>query len=66
MRMIVKLLHVTTDNEIADLFTKAVDPDTFFRLRDKMMNIRTMMVTEMARKAEKMCMKLSSIIDMFD
>ena len=39
MRDIVYPEKVTTDKMVADIFTKAVDKDTFLRCRDYMLNV---------------------------
>ena len=39
MKLIVNLHLVASENMIADIFTKAVDKDTFLRLRNNMLNM---------------------------
>ena len=66
-KCIIKLVLVPTDLEIADLFTKALDQGTFEKMRDYLFNHGvTFKTKEMGLKAEKMVMKLNSILSMFD
>ena len=66
-KCIIKLFLVPTDLEIADLFTKALDQKTFEKMRDYLFNHSASFKTkEMGLKAEKMVMKLNSILSMFD
>ena len=56
MKMLVKLYLVKSEFCIADLFTKAVDKETFLRLRNNMLNLSASdsMVTAYGRAVRMM------------
>jgi len=63
MRLLVKLYLVKSEFCIADIFTKAVDKETFLRLRNNMLNLAAAesMVTAYGR-ATRMMANLSALI----
>ena len=66
MRLLVKLYLVKTEYMIADIFTKAVDKETFQRLRNNMMNVGgDENVAGMYARASRMMVKMSDTLGRF-
>ena len=62
---VVEPVLVSTTDEVADIFTKALDEETFNRLRAILLNVSTTKVKRFGERAMKMLHKLNSIVRMY-